>query len=75
VSAAFDAVFGVFVASMLAIAFMAVRWGHRRDRAARAGVAPRGLARRRAIPPPDDPPPAGGTGRDRTPDATGGAAS
>jgi hypothetical protein len=35
VSALFDAVFGVFVASMVVIAVLAVRWGLRRDRAER----------------------------------------
>jgi len=36
VSAAFDAVFGVFVLSMVVIAVVAVRWGRRRDRVARS---------------------------------------
>jgi hypothetical protein len=34
---AFDAVFGVFVAAIVAVAVMAVRWGLQRDRVARAG--------------------------------------
>lgn len=39
-SAAFDVVFGFFVASMLVIAITAVRWGRRRDRSARADRTP-----------------------------------
>jgi hypothetical protein len=35
-SPAFDVVFGVFVAAMVALAVMAVRWGLQRDRVARA---------------------------------------
>jgi hypothetical protein len=35
VSALFDALFGVFVGSMVVIAVLAVRWGVRRDRAER----------------------------------------
>jgi hypothetical protein len=35
VSALFDAVFAVFVASMVVIAVLAVRWGVHRDRAER----------------------------------------
>ena len=56
-SAAFDAAFGFFVASMLVIAFTAVRWGRRRDRAARADGTP---------------PATDSTGRSRTLDGTGG---
>jgi hypothetical protein len=44
VSVAFDVVFSVFVASIAALAVIAVRWGVRRDRLTRA---------RRAQPPPD----------------------
>jgi len=36
VSAAFDVVFALFVVSMFVLAVVAVRWGHQRDRAARA---------------------------------------
>ncbi len=50
-SAAFVAVFAVFVLAMVGLAFAAVRWGVRRDRAARAagearagGAAPAGGA-------------------------------
>ncbi len=35
-SIAFDVVFGVFVAAIVALAFVAIRWGVRRDRVARA---------------------------------------
>ncbi len=35
-SVAFDVVFGVFVAAMVALAVIAVRWAVRRDRVARA---------------------------------------
>ena len=35
-SAAFDVVFALFVVSMFVLAVVAVRWGHQRDRAARA---------------------------------------
>ena len=42
-SVAFYIVFGFFAASMLVIAVQAVRWGRRRDRAARTGMSgPRG---------------------------------
>jgi uncharacterized protein YqgC (DUF456 family) len=36
-SAAFVVVFALFVLAMVGLAVMAVRWGVRRDRAARAG--------------------------------------
>jgi hypothetical protein len=36
VSIAFDVVFGVFVAAILVLAVVAVRWGVRRDRVSRA---------------------------------------
>jgi hypothetical protein len=35
-SIAFDVVFGVFVAAIVALAVIAIRWGLRRDRVARA---------------------------------------
>ncbi len=35
-SIAFDVVFGVFVAAIVALAVVAIRWGVRRDRVARA---------------------------------------
>ncbi len=35
-SIAFDVLFGVFVAAIVVLAFLAVRWGVRRDRVARA---------------------------------------
>lgn len=35
-SIAFDVVFGVFIAAILALAVVAVRWGVRRDRVARS---------------------------------------
>jgi hypothetical protein len=35
VSTAFDVVFGIFVALILAVAFLSVRWAVQRDRAAR----------------------------------------
>jgi hypothetical protein len=41
VSVAFAVVFGVFVAAMLVIATLAVRWGRRRDRAARERLGAR----------------------------------
>jgi len=41
VSAAFDVVFGVFVALVLGLSVVAVRWAVRRDRAARAELAAR----------------------------------
>jgi hypothetical protein len=36
VSVAFDVVFGVFVAAILALSVVAIRWGVRRDRLSRA---------------------------------------
>jgi hypothetical protein len=42
VTAGFDAVFGVFLLSMLIVAVLAVRWGVRRDRAERARRADAG---------------------------------
>jgi hypothetical protein len=41
VSAAFDVVFGVFVALIVGLAVVSVRWAVRRDRAARAERAAR----------------------------------
>ncbi len=38
-SAAFDVVFGLFVLAIVALAVVAVRWGVRRDRLARANRA------------------------------------
>ncbi len=38
-SAAFDAVFGVFVVAIVTLAVVAVRWGIRRDRLARSRQA------------------------------------
>jgi hypothetical protein len=35
-SAAFDVVFGIFVAAIIALGVVAIRWGVRRDRVARA---------------------------------------
>jgi hypothetical protein len=40
VSLAFAVVFSVFVAAMLVIAVLAVRWGRRRDRVARDRFGP-----------------------------------
>jgi hypothetical protein len=42
-SAAFDAVFGVFVALILALAVISVRWAVQRDRIARARREPRAV--------------------------------
>ena len=53
-SIAFDVVFGVFVAAIVALAFIAVRWGVRRDRRRRAWQA----ERRPPRPAPAAPPPA-----------------
>jgi hypothetical protein len=39
VTVAFDVVFGVFVAAVLVLAIVAVRWARRRDRIARAHSA------------------------------------
>jgi hypothetical protein len=36
VTVAFDVVFGVFVAAVLVLAIVAIRWARRRDRMARA---------------------------------------
>jgi hypothetical protein len=41
-SIAFDVVFGVFVVAIVALAVVAVRWGLRRDRLARAALTDRG---------------------------------
>jgi len=41
---AFDVVFGVFVAAIVTLAFVAVRWGVRRDRVARGLQAQRSAA-------------------------------
>ena len=38
-SIAFDVVFGLFVVAIVVVAFLAVRWGVRRDRVARARQA------------------------------------
>ena len=43
-SVAFDVVFGFFVASMVVLAVVAVRWGRRRDRAAREQMGGTGRA-------------------------------
>ena len=43
-SVAFDVVFGVFVVAMVALAFVAIRWGVRRDRVARARQTERSAA-------------------------------
>jgi len=46
VTAAFDALFGVFVVAIVTLAVVAVRWGIRRDRLARSRQAeqsPRGV--------------------------------
>jgi hypothetical protein len=51
-SIAFDVVFGVFVAAIVALAFVAIRWGVRRDRVARALQSQRSEA---AEPPGDAP--------------------
>ena len=44
-SVAFYLVFGFFAASMLVIAVQAIRWGRRRDGAARTGRSGPGRAR------------------------------
>jgi len=41
VTLAFDVLFGVFVVAILTLAVVAVRWGVRRDRAARAAAVTR----------------------------------
>jgi hypothetical protein len=43
-SLAFDVVFGVFVVAIVALAFLAIRWGVRRDRVARARQSERSAA-------------------------------
>jgi hypothetical protein len=45
-NAAFDVVFALFAAAMIGLAVMAVRWGVRRDRAARDEAPPEGGAGR-----------------------------
>lgn len=56
-SAAFDVVFGVFVAAIIALGVVAIRWGVRRDRVARAlrtkdqaGAGPSGAVPPAAVP-------------------------
>lgn len=56
-SIAFDVVFGVFVCAILVLAVVAVRWGVRRDRVARAQMAQGPATPRRA----DDTPTAPGS--------------
>jgi len=51
VSAAFDVVFGVFVALVLGLSVVAVRWGVRRDRATRAEQAARAEQAPAGVPP------------------------
>ncbi len=53
-SVAFDVVFGVFVALILVLAVVAVRWAVRRDRAARA--AGRGATVHAPVAPPPEGP-------------------
>jgi len=59
-SAAFDVVFGIFVAAILVLGFIAVRWAVRRDRVARARQAQRSGQ-------PDPVSPTGGTPTETTP--------
>jgi hypothetical protein len=59
-SAAFDVVFGIFVAAILVLAVVAVRWAVRRDRVARARQAQRSG-------PPGPAPETGGTPTESTP--------
>ncbi len=54
-SAAFAVVFALFVLAMVGLAVTAVRWGVRRDRAARAGSGRAGSGRAGSV---------GGTGTD-----------